>query len=44
MLYFSGNIKATKMTILVEAVVGVVTKDIFITALLFQVTIDENDV
>ena len=41
LLYFSGNIKATKMAVIVEVVVGVVTKDIFITAFLFQVTFDK---
>ena len=41
LLYFSGNMKATKMAVIVEDVVGVVTKDIFITTFLFQVTFDK---
>ena len=41
LLYFSSNMKATKMADIVEVVVGVVTKGIFITTFLFQVTFDE---
>ena len=40
LLYFSSNMKATKMADIVEVVVGVVTKGIFITTFLFQVTFD----
>ena len=41
LLYLSGNMKATKMAVIVEVVVGVVTKGIFIITFLFQVTFDK---